>query len=64
MKVFYQVKQIEFDFDYEDITESDKDSIIEDVKECLWDSPTEEQLVDIISDNVGYCVKSLSYDLV
>ena len=61
---FYKVTAIEFDFDYEDLTEDDKQSIVNDTKECLWDSPTEDQLVDIISDNTGWVVKSLSYDIV
>jgi len=61
---FYKVTEVEFDFDYEDLTEDDKQSIINDTKECLWDSPTEDQLVDIISDNTGWVVKSLSYDIV
>jgi hypothetical protein len=61
---FYKVTEVEFDFDYEDLTEDDKQSIVNDTKECLWDSPTEDQLVDIISDNTGWVVKSLSYDIV
>ena len=61
---FYKVTEVEFDFDYEDLTEDDKQSIVNDTKECLWDSPTEDQLVDIISDNTGWVVTSLSYDIV
>lgn len=64
MKKFYQVTSIEFDFDGEDLSDEVKDCITYEAKECLWDSPTEEQLVDIISDNVGYCIKSIDYDLV
>jgi len=64
MKKFYQLSHIEFDFDGEDLSEEVKDCITYEAKETLWDSPTEEQLVDMIADNVGYCVKSLSYDLV
>ena len=64
MKVFYQVKQIEFDFDGEDLSDDVKDIIVYEAKECLWDSPTEEQLVDVISDNTGYCIKSIEYDVV
>ena len=64
MKKFYQLSHIEFDFDGEDLSEEVKDCITYEAKETLWDSPTEEQLVDMITDNVGYCVKSLSYDSV
>lgn len=64
MKKFYQVTEIEFDFDGEDLSDQVKDCITYEAKQGVWDSPTEEQLVDIISDNVGYCVKSIEYDLV
>lgn len=64
MKKFYQVTEIEFDFDGEDLSDQVKDCITYEAKQCVWDSPTEEQLVDIISDNVGYCVKSIEYELV
>ena len=64
MKHFYQVTHIEFDFDGEDLSEEVKDCITYEAKECLWDSPTEDDLVDTISDVVGYCIKSIDYDIV
>ena len=64
MKKFYQVTEIEFDFDGEDLSDQVKDCITYEAKDCLWDSSTEEQLVDIITDNVGYCIKSIEYELV
>jgi hypothetical protein len=59
MKHFYQVTHIEFDFDGEDLSEEVKDCITYEAKETLWDSPTEDDLVDTISDVVGYCIKSI-----
>ena len=64
MKRFYQVTHIEFDFDGEDLSQQVKDCITYEAKQDLWDSPSEEQLVDIISDNVGYCIQSITYDIV
>ena len=64
MKHFYQVKSIEFDFDGEDLSQDDRESITEEAIACVWDSPTEDDLVDTISDVVGYCIKSIDYDIV
>jgi len=61
---YYKVTEIEFDFDYEDLTQEEKDEIVNDTKSCLWDSPKEEDLVDVITNNTGWCIKSLRYDVV
>ena len=61
---YYKVTEIEFDFDYEDLTQEEKDEIIQDAKECLWDSPNEEDLVDVITNNTGWCIKSLQYEII
>ena len=47
----------------EDLSEEVKDCITYEAKECLWDSPTEDDLVDTISDVVGYCIKSIDYTI-
>jgi hypothetical protein len=61
---YYKVTEIEFDFDYEDLTETEKDDIIQDTISCLWTSPSEEELVDTITNNTGWCIKSLSYNVI
>ena len=61
---YYKVTEIEFDFDYEDLTETEKDDIIQDTISCLWTSPSEEELVDTITNNTGWCIKSLSYNII
>jgi hypothetical protein len=61
---YYKITEIEFDFDYEDLTEYEKKEIVDDAKSCLWAPPSEEDLVDCISDNTGWCVKSLKYDVI
>ena len=61
----FQVPEIEFDFDYEDLTQEEKDEIIQETKSCLWDSPDgEECLADVITNNTGWCIKSLSYNTI
>jgi len=61
---YYKVTEIEFDFDYEDLTQEEKDVIIQDTMSCLWTSPSEEELTDTITNNTGWCIKSLAYDVV
>jgi len=62
---FYKVTEVEFDFDYEDLTQEEKDEIIQGTKDCLWDSPDgEECLADVITNNTGWCIKSLQYDVI
>jgi len=62
--VYYKVTEIEFDFDDEDLTDDEQKEIIEDATSCLWTSPTEEDLVNTITDNMGWCIKSLSYNTI
>ena len=58
----FQVTDITFDFEGEDITEEEKESIIDDAKSCLWDlSPTNgtnnlKDLKDVIFREMGYSV--------
>ena len=58
----FQVTDITFDFEGEDITEEEKESIIVDAKSCLWDlSPTNgtdnlKDLKDVIFREMGYSV--------
>jgi hypothetical protein len=61
---YYKVTEIEFDFDGEDLTQEEQDEIINESKSCLWDSPNEKDLADVITNNLGWSVKSLKYDIV
>ena len=61
---YYKVTEIEFDFDDEDLTEEEKNEIINGTKLCLWNPPTEEDLADVITNNTGWCIKSLSYNVI
>jgi len=67
MKKFYQVNEIEFDWDDEYCPIPDEltqEIITEEILYELWDAKDEEQLKSIIADDVGYCVKSIEYELV
>ena len=59
------VTDIEFDFDdesfgYDPLTKEEENSIIEQTL-GLWDVESEDELVDKISDTMGWCVKSIDY---
>ena len=51
----YQVDDITFDFEGEDITEEEQQSIIEDTKSYLWDT-TNTDLKSLIFNEMGYSV--------
>ena len=57
------VTQIEFDFDdcYED--ELPKDEQLSYTQDALgiWEVDNEDELVDKISDTLGWCIKSIDY---
>jgi uncharacterized lipoprotein YmbA len=61
---YYKITKIEFDFDGEDLTQEEQDDIIQEATNCLWTSPTEEELTDTITNNTGWCINSLAYDVI
>jgi hypothetical protein len=61
---YYKITEIIFDFDDEDLTEDEMNEIVEEATSCLWTSPTEEQLTDTITNNTGWCIKSLQYKII
>ena len=59
------VTNIEFDFDdesfgYDPLTKEEENSIIEQTL-GLWDVDSEDELVDKITDTIGWCIKSIDY---
>ena len=55
MLTMYQVDDVTFDFEGEDITEEEQQSIIEDTKSYLWDV-TNTDLKSLIFNEMGYSV--------
>ena len=62
--MIFKITQIDFDFDYEDVTEEEQNEIIKDTTSYLWDSPSEEELVNVITNNTGWTVTDLQYEKV
>ena len=55
MITMYQVDDVIFDFEGEDITEEEQQSIIEETKSYLWDT-TDTDLKSLIFNEMGYSV--------
>ena len=51
----YQVEEITFDFEGEDITEEEMQTVIEETKSYLWDT-TDSDIKSIIFKEMGYSV--------
>ncbi len=64
--MIYHVTNIEFDFgdDYEEGWEGDpipQEEIIRNVMNAEWEIEDEEDLVDVITEETGWCIKSIDY---
>ena len=76
MKLKITSIQFDFDDDYGDFTESDfteeenelsqeyKDNLVESVIGKVYEVEDEDEIADVISDETGWCVLSLDYELV
>ena len=54
------VEEIEFDFDSEFISEDERIQLTQDTL-GVWHVTEEDQLIDFITDSIGWCVKSIKY---
>lgn len=59
--MIFQVTQIEFDFDDEDLTDAERDDIIGDTVGHIWEADDEDDLVEEITCATGWCIKSLDF---
>ena len=56
------VTEVEFDFDdgFISLTKYEEDNILEQAI-GIWEVDNEDELVDKISDTLGWCIKSIDY---
>jgi hypothetical protein len=59
--MIFQVIDIEFDFDGEDLHPEEMQDIIDDTVGQIWEADDEEDLVEEITTAIGWCIKSLDY---
>ena len=63
----YLVTDIEFDFntdmpDYYSVSFDDQESIIND-NLGVWDAEDDDDLIEEITSNAGWCIKSIDYEI-
>ena len=56
----FQVRDIDFDFDGEDLIKEDMIDIIEN-NLGMWEADDEDDLIDEISTASGWCIRSIDY---
>lgn len=54
------VTEIEFDFDEEWISKDERIEVTQDAL-GIWEVDDEDELVDKISDETGWCIRSINY---
>ena len=64
----YIVTEIEFDFDDGNDGESyaltfDEEIALRDMALGIYEADDEDDLIEIITDGAGYCIKSIDYDI-
>jgi len=62
----YEIKNIEFDFEdsYGQLPYDEQMEVYKYVFETMWDVDNEDELADLITDQTGWCVKTLEYTVV
>lgn len=63
----FQVTQIEFDFEMEDDDYASQDyqqQVIDETFNAEWEVDDEEDLVDEITSQTGWCIKAINYQLI
>ena len=66
--MMYDVTDIEFDFDDGNDNESyaltfDEEIALRDTALGIYEADDEDDLIEIITDGAGYCIKSIDYDI-
>ena len=64
----YNVTDIEFDFDDGNNGESysltyDEEIEIRDLALGVWEADDEDDLIEEVTDNAGWCIESIDYDI-
>ena len=67
IKLKFNVKEVEFDFDDDYAEESkltfDEEIEIRDLALGIWEADDEDDLIEEITTASGWCIKSIDYDI-
>ena len=58
----YLVTEIDFDFDYEHISEDERIEITNDHL-GVWEASDEDDLIEEVTTASGWCIKSIDYEV-
>ena len=58
----YLVTEIDFDFDYEHISEGERIEITNDHL-GVWEASDEDDLIEEVTTASGWCIKSIDYEV-
>jgi adenine specific DNA methylase Mod len=59
--MLFQVTEIEFDFDDEDIHTEEYNRLMDETIGQIWEVDDEDDLVEEITCATGWCIKSIDY---
>ena len=60
-KMQFQVTEIEFDFDDEDIHTDEYNRLMDETIGQIWEADDEDDLVEEITCATGWCIKSIDF---
>jgi hypothetical protein len=60
----FQITNIEFDFDDEELSSFEKDEIISQYVGDVWEADDEDDLVEEITAASGWCILSIDYRII
>jgi hypothetical protein len=61
--MLYKVTDIEFDFEDSsgELPYDEQVAVVQSVLDDVWEVYSEDELADVITDDTGWCIKSLNY---
>jgi hypothetical protein len=61
--MLYKITDVEFDFEdsYGEFPYDEQVALVQSVLDDVWEVENEEDLTDVITDDTGWCIKSLNY---
>ncbi len=59
--MLYQITEIFFDVDDEDITLEEYNELVQDTVGHIWEADDDEDLIEEITCATGWCIKSIDY---
>jgi len=63
MTMLYKITDVEFDFEDSsgEFPYDEQVAVVQSVLDDVWEVENEEDLADVITDDTGWCIKSLDY---